>query len=572
MAEPAAKKQKSDSSTSSTNKTAIEDVSEYFSDGLFAPSSAQDYRAAYKQSSPYKHAVIPKLFEENLLLKAREELLKLSFKEKETDIYKITQSGDFSNIHLLPEDERAELPTLLTLRNMLYSAQFRRFLREVTGCGPLSGVKTDMSTNNYGSGCHLLNHDDVIGTRRISFILYLPLPEPAWEPQFGGALELYPLSSPPTNPTTPAPKPSVSIPPSFNQFAFFEVQPGHSFHSVEEVAFHPKLQHKSVSGGVGQRISISGWFHRPVPEEEEYEGAQPELTKSSLEQLYAAALRPLTSYGDSEKAPSYIPEKLDDEEVNELQQLVNPMYLDIKTIELLQSKFLEDSHVLLTDFLKEDIANALHEQIKRRDQVDSVARSKRVEKNNYGTSYKIPSHTTGEDNDWKLVGPPHIQRYVSLTRHDNDDLFARVNRLFASKPFRALLSILTSSIPETHLIESRRFRPGLDYTLARGEKSTSETSRLDVGLNLTDNDDIWQSGAVGGWDVWLNGEEDSDEATYGDSGDGDEDAPLLSLPPHFNRLHIVLRDAGLLHFVKYVSTRAMNSRWDVTGEWVTRFL
>lgn len=131
----------------------------------------------------------------------------------------------------------------------------------------------------------LLNHDDVIGTRRISFILYLPLPEPAWEPQFGGALELYPLSSPPTNPTTPAPKPSVSIPPSFNQFAFFEVQPGHSFHSVEEVAFHPKLQHKSVSGGVGQRISISGWFHRPVPEEEEYEGAQPELTKSSLEQL-----------------------------------------------------------------------------------------------------------------------------------------------------------------------------------------------------------------------------------------------------------------------------------------------
>ena len=277
MAEPAAKKARVDGE--------VEDVSEYFSDGLFASSSVEGYRTAYKDSSPYKHAVIPELFDKNLLLSAREELLKLSFTEKETDIYKITQSGDFSNIHLLPEEEKKELPTLLSLRNKLYSAQFRRFLRDVTGCGPLSGVKTDMSTNNYGAGCHLLNHDDVIGTRRISFILYLPLPDPQWEPGYGGALELYPLSTPPTNPTTPACKPTVSIPPSFNQFAFFEVQPGHSFHSVEEVAFHPKVQLKNVPGGVGQRISISGCFHRPVPEEDEYEGEQPELTKSSLEQL-----------------------------------------------------------------------------------------------------------------------------------------------------------------------------------------------------------------------------------------------------------------------------------------------
>lgn len=212
----------------------------------------------------------------------------------------------------------------------------------------------------------------------------------------------------------------------------------------------------------------------------------------------------------------------------------------------------------------------LKELVKNRDDEDEVTRSKRVLRNDYGTSYKIPAHPTGEAGDWKLVGPPHVQRYVSLTKQDTEgDLFVRVNKLFSSKAFRALLSILTSSVPETHLIESRRFRPGLDYTLARGEKSSSETSRLDVGLNLTQSDDIWKSGSVGGWDVWLNGEEDSDEATY---GAGDDDGPLLSLAPEFNRLHIVLRDPGLLHFVKYVSTRAMNSRWDVTGEWITRFL
>lgn len=40
-----------------------------------------------------------------------------------------------------------------------------------------------MSCAEYNEGCYLLNHDDVIGTRRISFILYLPLEEPAWRPE-----------------------------------------------------------------------------------------------------------------------------------------------------------------------------------------------------------------------------------------------------------------------------------------------------------------------------------------------------------------------------------------------------
>lgn len=38
-----------------------------------------------------------------------------------------------------------------------------------------------MSCAEYSEGCYLLNHDDVIGTRRISFILYLVLDEPKWE-------------------------------------------------------------------------------------------------------------------------------------------------------------------------------------------------------------------------------------------------------------------------------------------------------------------------------------------------------------------------------------------------------
>jgi Rps23 Pro-64 3,4-dihydroxylase Tpa1-like proline 4-hydroxylase len=78
-----------------------------------------------------------------------------------------------TNLSGLPAAELAVLPTLLSLRNSLYSPEFRSFLSTITGCGPLSGIKTDMSCAEYSKGSYLLNHDDVIGTRRVSFILYL---------------------------------------------------------------------------------------------------------------------------------------------------------------------------------------------------------------------------------------------------------------------------------------------------------------------------------------------------------------------------------------------------------------
>ena len=88
-----------------------------------------------------------------------------------------------------------------------------------------------MSVNTYKKTCHLLNHDDVIGSRRVSYILYLPLPiDQPWQPEWGGALELYPgdlhslLSTkrqadyalsvvPGSEPPEPAPVPSKTISP-----------------------------------------------------------------------------------------------------------------------------------------------------------------------------------------------------------------------------------------------------------------------------------------------------------------------------------------------------------------------
>ena len=149
------------------------------------------------------------------------------------------QTGDLASLSYLTKEQIALLPNLLKLRNALYSPEFRAFVRRVTGCGPLS-KQQDMSVNSYMQGCHLLNHDDVIGqstspeklslitsasgSRRVSYILYMPLPENTdWRPEWGGSLELYPVKPNASGIDGPEPIPTKIIPPSWNQFVFFEV-------------------------------------------------------------------------------------------------------------------------------------------------------------------------------------------------------------------------------------------------------------------------------------------------------------------------------------------------------------
>lgn len=111
----------------------------------------------------------------------------------------------------------------------------------------------------------------------------MPLPTGTrWDEAWGGSLELYPVNED----GEPQTVPSKKISPSWNQFIFFEVQPGRSFHSVEEV----------IVGGANDsrdRLSISGWFHKA---QEDEEGYQPESTtrdKSSLEQLVSDLKNPI---------------------------------------------------------------------------------------------------------------------------------------------------------------------------------------------------------------------------------------------------------------------------------------
>jgi len=168
----------------------------------------------------YKHVVIPDLMDSELLKSVRTEILThLHFTPKQTDIYSVSQTGDLANLSGLPSSELEALPSLLKLRNALYSQEFRDFLCSVTGVKALSGNKTDMSINSYERGGYLLTHDDVIGTRSVSFILYLVQGdvEGGWKEEWGGGLRLYKTSEE----GVPENEPCLTIPPQWNQMSMF---------------------------------------------------------------------------------------------------------------------------------------------------------------------------------------------------------------------------------------------------------------------------------------------------------------------------------------------------------------
>ena len=450
--------------------------------------------------------------------------------------YQVYQTGDLASLSYLTEQQIALLPNLLTLRDALYSPMFRSFLRAVTGCGPLSGTKQDMSVVSYRKGCHLLNHDDVIGTRRVSYILYMPLPHyQGWQAEWGGALELYPTKPGPEGLPEPEPVPAKSIPPVWNQFIFFEVQPGRSFHSVEEVVVG-----ESEDGR--QRLSISGWFHSAQPGEEGYVPEPHQELKSSRDQLVSyhpilTVNRPLTARVPSQAStqtefrgypdtvePPLPDDPLSEEHVSFLSEFLNPVYLQARTMKALASRFVDESSLELHSFLCAPLAEKLRSGLIEKDEQDGLGTNRPT---------RIPPHTAGGEGAWMLKGPPHKWRYCALralesngpkmavsprwAHADVDELVRSLQEeLFTSQAFRAWLACVSKLLPVRYMAEARRFRPGLDYTLATSE---AKETRLDVVLGLTPQVEAtpdttnghvtgeesspigWQTGEWGGWEV-----------------------------------------------------------------------
>ena len=219
---------------------------------IFSPSVLADAKASYAAAKPYTHGVVTPLCDDARLRTVQAEMREhLTATFKETDLFKVLQTGDLVTVDRANPELVPKIPNLLRLRAAIYSPEFREMVQRMTGCAPLTD-RIDCSANVYPRSGHLLCHDDVIGTRCISYIVYLTDPDVGWDEVDGGALELYPVESP----GTPAVDPSVSLLPKWNSMAFFTVQPGRSFHAVQEVFADGK-----------PRLSISGWYHAAAPPE-----------------------------------------------------------------------------------------------------------------------------------------------------------------------------------------------------------------------------------------------------------------------------------------------------------------
>ena len=162
----------------------------------FDVASRTQFRQELLEGKPYGCAVISPLCDPAHMVEVHSEVkhnLKATFKE--TDLFKLYQTdSDLATMETSDPATAAKMPKVLELRDALYSDEFRSFVADITGVTDLTS-RVDCSINAYGRGCHLMCHDDVIGTRRVSYIIYFAEPEPAWKAEDGGQLELYPLDA-----------------------------------------------------------------------------------------------------------------------------------------------------------------------------------------------------------------------------------------------------------------------------------------------------------------------------------------------------------------------------------------
>jgi prolyl 3-hydroxylase /prolyl 3,4-dihydroxylase len=470
---PAAATANGRSKKAATEANAIRDR---FGPAIFEPETVKSYADGYVVSGPYKHAVVCGLVEDGLLRSVRREILdNIHFTPKETDIYKIHQSGDLANLDGLDPAALEKLPSLLKLRDALYSKDFREWISTVSGAGPVSGKKTDMAVNLYVPGCHLLCHDDVIGSRRVSYILYLTDPDKPWKAEWGGALRLYPTDEKKgeDGKTYKVPRPEWSkvIPPAWNQLSFFEVQPGESFHDVEEV-YHRGEDGSEEEDGGRYRMAISGWFHIPQEGEDGYEeGLEERLAeKSSLQQLQGKAeqfdepqIQWMEPVGQAEKSDGDS-EELTEKDLDFLLQYMTPHYLTPETVEELNEIFADESILQLTNFLSPKFSAKLKESLESSSQptIRAFATSRPPHKHRY--QYLLPQANTAADSS---------QSPLELILDD----------LLPSMSFRKWLALVSGLSLGKCAVLARRFRRSLDYQLAQSYEG--EDPRLEYTLSIT---------------------------------------------------------------------------------------
>jgi len=546
--------------------------------------------ALYKKALPFPHVVLEPFFSTpNECHAIRAELEHMDFTFKETDLYALRQSIDMANLsHVFVQDplQKKKLRRVAKLCDQLYSADFKGFIERITGCGPLVD-KTDLAAAVYTNGSHLLVHDDVIGTRRVAFIIYFTDPAMNWCAEDGGALELYPKD--PSNSGCPSLSPTTRLLPTFNKMTLFTVDPGVSFHSVQEVYAAEK-----------DRISIQGWFHAASPPPGADELALPVL-KKLCPRTRTPKLGCLTNLNPV-VTTMHVPDDngdlvpmahlgLPDIVIEELKSLgVHPMYLDGENIAEMAQAYATEGAVRMAHFLMPPLYTPIAERLAELDAADGLGLGRPTP----------PRDDAGVSKAWALVGPPHIRRHIVLAdevEDDEEDELAQMmscvrDRLFASDAFAKFIATLVSQAEGFGKLRGRsnpvvrRFRPGLDYSLNVGapekfslvdvtwtvcnqldeedDQDDNEERRKDKAEGDDDEEtsiDMWESCDFGGFDCYVRNHAETKEGGGAVvSGISESSDDVCNFPCQGNCLTLVRRQQDMAHFVKYLQVGLPGSR------------
>jgi len=497
---------------------------------------ADKYKTDFKSGTPFPHLFVTNLLTEGVLEQVRDELLlpSTNWNQKKNDLYDFYQSDSLTSAD-------SSLPATRGLVKLLYSQNFRGWIETITGISTTDMI--DVSAAKYLRGSHLLCHDDNLSTRRIAYILYLT-PE-SWTEEDGGCLDLF--QTDPSSDSIPSRMIGKSLTPVFNSIAFFEVSE-RSFHQVAEV----------LSDAKGPRLSISGWFHgkSPLPPPKMPIIKSPAFHKCDASYFRNGAVK-------------------DDLSLTR-HSFFNPLYTKENILSQMRKSFTRDASLQIDGFLLPGLAKSFRAQF------------------------------SSERMDWEYVGPINQQSYRTYTINEKEKALsltavhypktfsfqAFVREHLLTHEFFQLISNSTGLRFDSVSYEVRCFTHG-DYTMltdphykASTKKKKAEAVSKRAGeamgtkeylvVNPADddedddkNEDLEATSTFVEVNLCLATPSSADETSEWPEEAGGyvsymtEDDQLLCVPPKENSLSLVLKEPGVMSFVKFVSQDAPGPRFDI---------
>lgn len=278
-----------------------------------------------------------------------------------------------------------------------------------------------------------------------------------------------------------------------------------------------------------------------------------------------------------------------------LWEMVNPSYLAADNLRAIRAQLLAQGVVQLASFLRPDVAAPL---------LEAAAAADRADRLGAGGPPDYTAGLRGPGGGWSAVGPPHLQRYLRFSAEEGaapgeegaaaaaedgearggtaraaGERLSEVSSLLGSPPFLWLLRCIAGGTPRAWRAEVRRFRPGLDYTLAHagqllGRRRLAAQPVLDATFvavpparagKAARAARLWDSGDVGGFECAVPKDRSKAAAEVYRADDASEG--VTSVHAVSNSLVLSLRAPQTMRFVKYVSAAAPGSRWDVAAEY-----